>query len=66
MELTADEIRKAVRAALAEDIGGGDATTLATVPQNATARAGMRAREPLVVAGNAICGSRLSPAFAEN
>jgi nicotinate-nucleotide pyrophosphorylase (carboxylating) len=51
VELTAPEIRRAVRAALAEDIGGGDATTLATVPPNLTARAIMRAREPLVVAG---------------
>ena len=32
VELTAAEIRRAVRAALAEDIGGGDVTTLATVP----------------------------------
>ncbi len=51
MELSAAEIRQAVRAALAEDIGGGDATTLATVPPNLTARAVMRAREPLTVAG---------------
>ena len=51
MELSAAEIRRAVRAALAEDIGSGDATTLATVPANATAKAVMRAREPLVVAG---------------
>ena len=51
MELTTDEIQCAVRIALAEDIGSGDATTLATVPATATARAVMRAREPLVVAG---------------
>ena len=51
MELTTDEIQRAVRAALAEDIGSGDATTLATVPPNLAARAVMRAREPLVVAG---------------
>ena len=51
MELSAAEIRQAVRAALAEDIGIGDATTLATVPETATAGAVMRAREPLVVAG---------------
>jgi nicotinate-nucleotide pyrophosphorylase (carboxylating) len=51
MELTAAEIRRAVRAALAEDIGRGDATTLATVPATAQARAVLRAREPLVVAG---------------
>ena len=48
MELSAAEIRRAVQAALAEDIGSGDATTLATVPETATARAVMRAREPLV------------------
>ena len=51
MELTTGEIQRAVRAALAEDIGGGDATTLATMPPNLTACAVMRAREPLVVAG---------------
>jgi nicotinate-nucleotide pyrophosphorylase (carboxylating) len=46
-----EEVRRAVRAALAEDLGTGDVTTLATVPEEATARAVMRAREPLVVAG---------------
>jgi nicotinate-nucleotide pyrophosphorylase (carboxylating) len=51
MELSAAEIRRAVQAALAEDIGSGDATTLATVPKTATAKAVLRAREPLVVAG---------------
>ena len=51
MELSAAEIRRAVRAALAEDIGSGDATTLATVPKRLDVRAVMRAREPLVVAG---------------
>ena len=51
MELSATEIRQAVQAALAEDIGSGDATTLATVPEKLTARAAMRAREPLIVAG---------------
>jgi nicotinate-nucleotide pyrophosphorylase (carboxylating) len=51
VELTRAEIRRAVRAALAEDLGGGDVTTLATVPQNAKSVALMRAREPLVVAG---------------
>jgi len=50
-KLTADEIRRAVNAALAEDVGSGDATTLATVPEEATARAAMVAREPLTVAG---------------
>jgi nicotinate-nucleotide pyrophosphorylase (carboxylating) len=51
VELTNAEIRRAVRAALAEDLGGGDVTTLATVPPAAKSAALMRAREPLVVAG---------------
>ena len=51
MELTAAEIRHAVRAALAEDLGDGDATTSATVLANARSVARMNAREPLVVAG---------------
>jgi nicotinate-nucleotide pyrophosphorylase (carboxylating) len=51
VKLTAAEIRRAVRAALAEDLGGGDATTLATVPPDARSTALMRAREPLTVAG---------------
>jgi nicotinate-nucleotide pyrophosphorylase (carboxylating) len=51
VELTAAEIRRAVRAALAEDLGSGDVTTLATVPAGAKSVALMRAREPLVVAG---------------
>jgi len=49
--LSAEEIRRAVQAALAEDIGSGDVTTLATIPESATARAAMIAREPLTVAG---------------
>jgi len=40
-----------VRNALAEDIGSGDATTLATVPADAVATTIMVAREPLVVCG---------------
>jgi nicotinate-nucleotide pyrophosphorylase (carboxylating) len=51
VKLSATEIRAAVKAALAEDIGTGDATTLATVPPGLTVRAVMRAREPLVVTG---------------
>lgn len=49
--LTTEEIRRAVQAALAEDIGSGDVTTLATVPENVISTAAMRARQPLVVAG---------------
>ena len=51
VELTAAEIRRAVRAALAEDLGSGDVTTLATVPAGAKSVALMNAREPLMVAG---------------
>jgi nicotinate-nucleotide pyrophosphorylase (carboxylating) len=51
VELTTAEIRRAVQAALAEDLGRGDVTTLATVPANAQSVALMRAREPLIVAG---------------
>jgi len=49
--LSRDEIERAVQAALAEDVGAGDATTLSTVPASARARAAMVAREPIVVAG---------------
>lgn len=52
--LSSEEIRHAVELALAEDLGTGDVTTLATVPEQATARAVMRAREPLVLAGLAL------------
>jgi nicotinate-nucleotide pyrophosphorylase (carboxylating) len=51
VKLEAAEIRRAVQSALAEDVGSGDATTLATIPANATFTVVMRAREPLVVAG---------------
>jgi nicotinate-nucleotide pyrophosphorylase (carboxylating) len=64
--LTPEEIQNTVRLALAEDIGDGDVTTLATVPENATAIAIMRARESLVAVGlvlaeTAFC--QLSPAI---
>jgi nicotinate-nucleotide pyrophosphorylase (carboxylating) len=61
VELTRDEIQRAVQAALAEDIGTGDATTLATVPENAVAKAAIKARESLVTAGLAF----VEMAFAE-
>ena len=51
VELTRIEILQAVRAALLEDVGSGDVTTLATVPAKAQSVALMNAREPLVVAG---------------
>jgi nicotinate-nucleotide pyrophosphorylase (carboxylating) len=49
--LTNDEIRRAVREALAEDLGSGDVTTLATIPETATLSAVMKAREDLVACG---------------
>jgi nicotinate-nucleotide pyrophosphorylase (carboxylating) len=52
--LSSEEIRRAVQLALAEDLGSGDVTTLATVPEKASAQARMRARESLVVAGLAL------------
>ena len=55
--LDESEVRQAVQLALAEDIGAGDATTLATVPEAATASAAIRAREPLVVSGLALAES---------
>ena len=63
--LSADEIRQAVRQALSEDIGTGDVTTVATVPEEAQGRARMVAREPLTVAGLAFAETaflELSPA----
>jgi len=52
--LRAEEIEKAVRLALAEDIGSGDVTTLSTVPETTLAEAVMGAREALTVAGLAL------------
>jgi nicotinate-nucleotide pyrophosphorylase (carboxylating) len=49
--LCKDEILRVVRSALAEDVGNGDVTTLATVPEETRAAAVMAAREPLVVSG---------------
>jgi nicotinate-nucleotide pyrophosphorylase (carboxylating) len=52
--LDPEEVRRTVQLALAEDVGEGDVTTLATIPPSARARARMRAREPLTVAGLAL------------
>ncbi len=49
--LSGDRIRALVRAALDEDVGSGDATTLSTVPAEARGSARLVAREPLTVAG---------------
>lgn len=45
------EVRELIARALAEDVGSGDATTLALVEAKATAAARIVARHPVVVAG---------------
>ncbi len=55
--LPKDLIESMVKTALIEDIGSGDATTLATVPASLTARAQMVAREELIVAGLPVADS---------
>lgn len=49
--LDPEDIRRTVQAALAEDVGTGDVTTLATVPEDVRVTAVMRAREVMVAAG---------------
>lgn len=46
-----DEIQRVVTLALAEDVGDGDITTLATIPDGSMGRALMVARELMVAAG---------------
>jgi nicotinate-nucleotide pyrophosphorylase (carboxylating) len=52
--MTSEMILRGVEQALAEDIGTGDVTTLATVPESSSVRATMAAREPLVICGMAL------------
>jgi nicotinate-nucleotide pyrophosphorylase (carboxylating) len=51
MELTSQDIERVVDTALAEDVGSGDATTLALVPDDAHCRAELLLEEPGVVCG---------------
>ena len=51
MNWHSDEIEGLVRQALAEDVGTGDATTAAIVPQGTPAKATILARQTLVCAG---------------
>jgi nicotinate-nucleotide pyrophosphorylase (carboxylating) len=63
--LNAKNIHRVVRLALEEDLGRGDVTTLATVSRATRAKAVLRAREPLVLAGLPLAVAafrRLSPA----
>ena len=55
--LSKQDVREAVEQALAEDVGDGDATTLATVPTRARAKAEIVAREPVVLAGLAFASA---------
>jgi nicotinate-nucleotide pyrophosphorylase (carboxylating) len=49
--LSAETVLKHVTAALAEDVGSGDVTSIATVPETISASATMVARENLIVCG---------------
>lgn len=49
--LTPDDFLAVVQTALTEDIGSGDVTSLATVPESQAAQAVVAAREPLTMAG---------------
>ncbi|MCG3148317.1 MAG: Nicotinate-nucleotide pyrophosphorylase [carboxylating] [Verrucomicrobiae bacterium] len=51
MNLPAELIQNLVRAALAEDVGGGDVTTEFTVPADRRGTAHIIAKEPCVIAG---------------
>jgi nicotinate-nucleotide pyrophosphorylase (carboxylating) len=51
MELTREGIERVVTAALTEDVGSGDATTLALVPEDAHCSAELLLEEPGVVCG---------------
>ncbi len=53
-----------IRAALDEDVGAGDATTLVTVPLDLTGVAVIRAKEPLVLCGLEAAGAALNAAAA--
>jgi len=67
--LDAGEIRTAVHAALAEDIGSGDVTSLATLPVKVRFTVVMRARESMVIAGLAFAEAafqKLSPSVRIN
>jgi nicotinate-nucleotide pyrophosphorylase (carboxylating) len=56
MTLTPEDIDRVVSAALAEDVGSGDATTLALVPADARCRAELLLEEPGVVCASGRSG----------
>ncbi len=49
--MTSEDVRRVVEAALAEDVGAGDVTTDAIVPEEARSRATLLLKEPGVVCG---------------
>jgi nicotinate-nucleotide pyrophosphorylase (carboxylating) len=51
MELRHEDVERVVAAALAEDVGSGDATTVALVPEDAQAHADLYLEEPGIVCG---------------
>ncbi len=53
-QLRLEDFQNIVKLALAEDVGSGDVTTLATVPAHSQSRAVMNARNNLIVAGLAV------------
>jgi len=57
MELTAEDVERVVTAALAEDVGPGDATTEALVPAAARCRARIVLEEPGVVCGGPVAAA---------
>src|SRR6188768_447710 len=50
------QIRDVLQAALTEDIGSGDVTSRATIPETATAVARFTTKQPLIVSGLPIAG----------
>lgn len=57
MELRQEDVERVVTAALAEDVGDGDATTLALVPEEARCRAELVLEEPGVVCGVSVAAA---------
>ena len=57
MELNEADIDRVVAAALAEDVGSGDATTLALVPADARCHAELLLKEPGVVCGVSVAAA---------
>lgn len=55
MDIDASVVQGLLAAAIAEDVGRGDMTSEALIPDNAQFRGVMRARQDLVVAGLGIC-----------